>query len=91
MNCPAKSGRVVLVGTGPGDSGLITAAGAKWLSKAEVVVYDRLVSPALVRLTPGAAERVYVGKAPGGARSSPEKKSTVFWWIGARPACAPPS
>jgi uroporphyrin-III C-methyltransferase len=59
------SGRVLLVGAGPGDPKLITVRGAEALSQADVVVYDRLVSPALLRLAPDGAERVYVGKEPG--------------------------
>jgi uroporphyrinogen III methyltransferase/synthase len=56
---------VYLVGAGPGDPGLITVRGADVLARADVVVYDRLVHPSLVELAPAAAERVYVGKAPG--------------------------
>ena len=59
------TGRVVLVGAGPGDPELITVKGAKALAEADVVVYDRLASPALLELAPRDAERVYVGKEPG--------------------------
>jgi siroheme synthase len=52
------TGRVVLVGAGPGDPELITVKGAKALSAADVVVYDRLAAPALLDLAPGAAERI---------------------------------
>ena len=58
------TGRVVLVGAGPGDPDLITVKGAKALGNAEVVVYDRLVAPALLDLAPPHAERIYVGKEP---------------------------
>ncbi len=61
------SGRVLLVGAGPGDPKLITVRGAEALAAADVVVYDRLVSPALLDLAPASAERVYVGKEPGRA------------------------
>ncbi|MGZ8565727.1 MAG: uroporphyrinogen-III C-methyltransferase [Actinomycetota bacterium] len=60
------SGRVVLVGAGPGDPELITVKGARRLADADVVVFDRLVAPALVDLAPPSAERIYVGKEPAG-------------------------
>jgi uroporphyrin-III C-methyltransferase/precorrin-2 dehydrogenase/sirohydrochlorin ferrochelatase len=64
-----RTGVVYLVGAGPGDPGLITAKGLKILRSADVVVYDRLLAPALVAEAPPAAERVFVGKRPysGGA------------------------
>ena len=58
------TGRVVLVGAGPGDPELITVKGVKALADADVVVFDRLVAPALLELAPQAAERIYVGKEP---------------------------
>ncbi len=58
------TGRVILVGAGPGDPDLITVKGAKALAGSDVVVFDRLVAPALLDLAPAAAERIYVGKEP---------------------------
>ena len=56
---------VYLVGAGPGDPGLLTVRGAEVLQRADVVVYDRLASPALLALAPAGAELVSAGKAPG--------------------------
>lgn len=60
-----EAGRVLLVGAGPGDPGLITVRGAEALQRAEVVVYDHLASPELLRYAPSAAERICVGKRAG--------------------------
>jgi uroporphyrinogen III methyltransferase / synthase len=57
-----SKGTVYLVGAGPGDAGLLTLRGAELLSRADVVVYDALVNPDLLRLAPKAAEVVYGGK-----------------------------
>lgn len=53
---------VYLVGAGPGDAGLITAAGLELLGRADVVVYDYLSNTALLDRVPASAERLYVGK-----------------------------
>ncbi len=57
-----SEGRVWLVGAGPGDPRLITVAGVDVLSRAEVVIYDRLIPRRLVDLAPAKAERIFVGK-----------------------------
>jgi uroporphyrinogen III methyltransferase/synthase len=58
-------GQVILVGAGPGEAELATAAAAKWISRADVIIYDRLIASALLRLSRPDAERIYVGKTPG--------------------------
>src|SRR2546426_11616176 len=55
-------GMVYLVGAGPGDAGLLTLRGAELLGRADVVVYDALVNPELLRLAPKSAEIIYGGK-----------------------------
>jgi len=69
------SGRVILVGAGPGDPNLITVRGAEALAAADVVVFDRLVSPELLTLAHEDAERVYVGKEPGRSATPQEEIS----------------
>lgn len=58
-------GKVYLVGAGPGDPGLITVKGLKLLAQAEVIVYDQLATPELLRLAQPGAEVIYVGKKAG--------------------------
>ncbi|MGG4343919.1 uroporphyrinogen-III C-methyltransferase [Paenibacillus lautus] len=58
------AGKVYLVGAGPGDARLITIKGKECIEKADVVVYDRLASPRLLRWMKPGAEKVYVGKLP---------------------------
>ncbi len=53
---------VYIIGAGPGDPGLITARGLQCLAAADVVLYDRLVSPSLLRHAAPRAERIDVGE-----------------------------
>ena len=65
QNMPEICGKVYLVGAGPGDPGLITVKGKSCLAQAQVVVYDRLLDPSLLRIAPESAELVFVGKERG--------------------------
>ncbi len=60
-----RNGKVYLVGAGPGDPGLITVRGKYLLERAEVVVYDYLASPKLLKHVPQDAELIYAGKKGG--------------------------
>jgi uroporphyrinogen III methyltransferase/synthase len=60
-----RAGRVFLVGAGPGAPDLITLRARDCLSRADVVIYDNLVSPELLRLAPPSAELIYAGKRGG--------------------------
>ncbi len=57
-----KTGKVYLVGAGPGDAGLITVRGLECLQRADVIVYDNLVNPALLRNARADAELIFAGK-----------------------------
>lgn len=60
-----KSGKVYLVGAGPGDPGLITAKGLRYLESADVIVHDRLVDQRILSMANSEAEIIDVGKVPG--------------------------
>lgn len=57
----SRPGRVYLVGAGPGDPGLITLRGTQCLGRADVVIYDYLVNPAVLRHAAAAAELIGLG------------------------------
>jgi uroporphyrinogen III methyltransferase/synthase len=57
-----SKGTVYLVGAGPGDAGLLTLRGAELLRRADVVIYDLLVNPVLLRLARAEAEIISRGK-----------------------------
>lgn len=66
-----RAGRVILVGAGPGDAGLLTMNAVRALQAADVVLYDRLVSPEILDYARREAVRIEVGKS-GGRASTPQ-------------------
>ncbi|MHB8461606.1 MAG: uroporphyrinogen-III C-methyltransferase, partial [Vulcanimicrobiaceae bacterium] len=67
------SGKVWLVGAGPGDPGLLTMRAAEALSHADVLLYDALASDVIVALAPSTCESIYVGKR-GGKHEMPQEE-----------------
>ncbi len=67
-----KSGICYLVGAGPGDPGLLTLKGRACLEGADVVIYDYLCNPALLKWAPDSSQKIYVGKKAGSHALSQE-------------------
>jgi uroporphyrinogen III methyltransferase/synthase len=71
------SGRVYLVGAGPGDPGLLTARALELIAAADVILYDRLIPSAALDGARADAELLFVGKEGGGA-SVPQEQTEAL-------------
>lgn len=65
MTITPQTGTVYLVGAGPGEPDLLTIKAKKVLEQADVIIYDRLIPPALLSYAKPECECIYVGKSPG--------------------------
>ncbi|HVQ20182.1 MAG TPA: SAM-dependent methyltransferase, partial [Terrimicrobiaceae bacterium] len=73
-----KPGICYLVGAGPGDPDLLTLKGRACLERAEVILYDYLCNPALLRWAREGAEKLYVGKKAGAHSLSQDQISVLL-------------
>src|SRR5437867_14568 len=74
----AKSGKVYLVGAGPGDLGLVTLRAKECIENADVVVYDHLANPEMLGWARDDAEIVYAGKEAGEHLLSQQEIDTLL-------------
>ena len=72
------SGKVFLVGAGPGDPQLLTLRGKDCLERADVVLYDHLANPVLLDYAPPHAERIYVGRKGRGFYSGQDEINQIL-------------
>jgi uroporphyrin-III C-methyltransferase/precorrin-2 dehydrogenase/sirohydrochlorin ferrochelatase len=75
---PLRTGRIVLVGAGPGDPGLLTVAGLQAIAEADAIVYDRLANPELLEHARPDAALVYAGKEPSGGPMGQEEINRIL-------------
>lgn len=70
-------GKVCLIGAGPGDPELLTLRAARLIREADVIVFDHLVSEAILDLSPPSAARIYAGKERG-AHTLPQEELNLL-------------
>src|SRR5262245_66237266 len=73
-----KSGKVYLVGAGPGDLGMVTLRAKECIENADVIVYDHLANPDALGWARDDTEIIYAGKQPGESRTQQEITSLLI-------------
>src|SRR6478672_4421316 len=73
-----ESGKVYLVGAGPGDLGLVTLRAKECIGNADVIVYDHLANPDMLGWARDDAEIIYAGKQPGESQTQQEITSLLI-------------
>ncbi len=73
---------IYLIGSGPGDPGLLTLKGLRCIEEADAIVYDRLAPESLLRYARAGAELIYVGKKPGEPSMPQEEINTLLVELG---------
>ena len=74
----ANAGKVWLAGAGPGDAGLLTMKAAGLIRRADVIVYDALISEEILSMIPGETETINVGKQAGNHPVPQEEISEIL-------------
>ncbi len=74
----ANKGKVILVGAGPGDLGLVTLRAKECIEQADAIVYDHLANPEMLRWARDDAEIIYAGKQAGAHAMSQEEINKVL-------------
>jgi uroporphyrinogen III methyltransferase/synthase len=73
-----KGAKCFLVGAGPGDLGLVTLRAKECIERAEVIVYDYLCNPEMLRWAPETAELIFAGKKAGAHTMSQEEINALL-------------
>ena len=78
MDKKSKAAKCSLVGAGPGDLGLVTLRAKECIEQANVLIYDYLCNPEMLKWAPEGAERIYAGKKAGEHTLSQEEINVVL-------------
>jgi len=73
-----KTGKVYIVGSGPGDPGLITVRAVQCIKRSDVIVYDYLMGREILRYASADARLIYVGKEGGDHTMSQERINQIL-------------